>query len=439
MHTRGHVRAVLRRADFRRLYGVRLGGQFGDGVFQASLAGAVLFNPQRATTAADVAAGFAVLLLPYSLIGPFAGVLLDRWWRQRVLLVVNVLRGLCVGGIGAEIALGVHGLPFYASALVVVSMNRFFLSALGASLPHVVDRPELVTANSVTTTSGAIATTLGGAIAVGVRALVGASNASYALVALTAAVPYLVSAIAALGFTRYALGPDAVERGSRDSLRDIAAGLIGGARHIVSRRSAFYALLMVGVHRFCYGVSVICVLLLYRNYFVDEGFFRAGLAGLTQLVVVVAIGGGLAAVLTPMATRRLGFVRWPAFLLSFAAVVEIVLGLPYSMPLLLIAAGCLGFAAQAIKISVDTLVQRSVDEGFRGRVFSIYDTLFNLTFVGAAVLTALTLPDSGYSPASVVTLGTVYALTALVYLRVAGREAQVTESPGTVAADPTPV
>lgn len=418
----------MRRADFRRLYAVRLGGQFGDGVFQASLAGAVLFNPERATTAADVAAGFAVLLLPYSLIGPFAGVLLDRWWRQRVLMTVNVLRAMFLGVIGLEIALGLHGLPFYASALVVVSFNRFFLSALSASLPHVVDQRELVTANSVITTSGAIATTLGGAIAIGVRGLVGASDGAYALIAVAAAVPYLVSAMAARGFDRAALGPDEVERCSRETLGAVACGLVAGARHVASRRPAFYALVMIGVHRFCYGVSVICVLLLYRNYFVDQGFFRAGLAGLTQLVILVAVGGGLAAAITPMATRRLGFVRWPAFLLGFAAFVEIALGLPYSMPLLIVAAGCLGFAAQAIKISVDTLVQQSVADEFRGRVFSLYDTLFNVTFVSAAVLTALTLPDDGYSPASVVTLGGAYALTGLVYLRVAGRATRATAS-----------
>src|ERR1700759_1451771 len=83
---RGHVRRALKHAGFRRLFSVRLAGQFGDGVFQASLAGAVLFSPEHQAKAADIAAGFAVILLPYSLIGPFAGVLLDRWWRQRVLV-----------------------------------------------------------------------------------------------------------------------------------------------------------------------------------------------------------------------------------------------------------------------------------------------------------------------------------------------------------------
>src|SRR6185312_2654196 len=99
-------RQLARRREYRSLLRVRLAGQFADGVFQASLAGAILFNPERAAHAGDIAAGFAVLLLPYSMIGPFAGVLLDRWWRQRVLLGANLIRAIAVLGVAAEIAVG---------------------------------------------------------------------------------------------------------------------------------------------------------------------------------------------------------------------------------------------------------------------------------------------------------------------------------------------
>jgi hypothetical protein len=107
VHYRGHLRVALARRDFRRLLFVRLLGQFGDGVFQISLAGAVLFNPERQAHAAEVAAGFAVILLPYCLVGPFAGVLLDRWWRQRVLVLANLVRAVLVLGVAAEVAAGV--------------------------------------------------------------------------------------------------------------------------------------------------------------------------------------------------------------------------------------------------------------------------------------------------------------------------------------------
>ena len=51
--------------------------------------------------------------------------------------------------------------------------------------------------------------------------------------------------------------------------------------------------------------------------------------------------------------------------------------------------------AAGAKICVDTIVQEQVDDDFRGRVFSFYDTLFNVTFVVAAVAAAFMLPRSG--------------------------------------------
>jgi Major Facilitator Superfamily len=152
----------------------------------------------------------------------------------------------------------------------------------------------------------------------------------------------------------------------------------------------------------------------------------------------VAIGSGVAALVTPAASRRLGFVRWPALLLGVAAAGEIGLGLPYTMQMLLLAGFVLGFAAQGIKICVDTLVQQVIEDDFRGRVFSLYDTLFNITFVVAAVATAVLLPDTGYSPASVVALSAIYALTGFVYLRVGSRlpPTPVAPEPAATAAHP---
>ena len=89
-HPHVSLRGLLQGRDFRRLYGTRLVSQTGDGAFQAALASFIFFNPNNATTAASAAAAFASVLLPYSVVGPFAGVLLDRWSRQRVLDVAVV-------------------------------------------------------------------------------------------------------------------------------------------------------------------------------------------------------------------------------------------------------------------------------------------------------------------------------------------------------------
>lgn len=408
----GHL---LARTDLLRLLAVRLFGQFSDGVFQATLASAVLFNPERQAHAADIAAGFAVLLLPYSILGPFAGVLLDKWWRQRVLLGANLTRAVLVCGVAVEIAGGLHGQPFYLSALAVISVNRFVLSALSASLPHVVEPERLITANALSVTSGAIVTALGGAVAIGLRSLSNNGDRPTAVIALGAAVSYLIAGLWAHGFDRRQLGPDDQTRSNGETVGNVLGGLVAGARHVRSHPSVVRAFGVISLHRFGYGVTTITTLLLYRNYFTDDGFFRAGLTGLGQIVAATAVGGCLASIVTPAAVRRLGYTRWPALLLILAGVVEWVLGLPFQMQTFLPAAALLGFTAQGVKICVDTLVAQRVDDDFRGRVFSLYDTLFNVLFVGAGVLTALILPETGKSATAVIVIGAGYLVTGCGY------------------------
>src|SRR3954453_10287537 len=166
--------AVQARAVFRWLYATRVVSQAADGVFQSSLAGAVFFNPDHQTDPKQAAAGFVVLLLPYSLVGPFAGVFLDRWSRQRVLVVANLWRSAFIAATAVVlIAFGARGLLFYLTALCALSVNRFYLSALSAALPHVVERPQLVLANSVTTTSGTAVTVAGLGVGLVLRHLAG--------------------------------------------------------------------------------------------------------------------------------------------------------------------------------------------------------------------------------------------------------------------------
>lgn len=66
------LQVLLRLRDFRRLLFVRLLSQGADGVYQIALAAYVVFSPEKQTSATAIASAMAVLLLPYSLVGPFA-------------------------------------------------------------------------------------------------------------------------------------------------------------------------------------------------------------------------------------------------------------------------------------------------------------------------------------------------------------------------------
>ncbi len=409
---RHRVQALLALPRLRLLLRVRLVGQCGDGLFQGALFGAAFFNPEKSTSAAAAAVAFATLLLPYSLVGPFAGVLLDRWSRRQVLLVANLVRAALMLVLALSLArTGATSASTIGLALLVVSLNRFVLSGLSAGLPHVVELRVLVTANAFTTTLGTGAAAVGGFASVGLRHVLGSDATGAAWIAVTAAGAYVAAALSATRLGRRDLGPDREPSPVLEALAGVARGLVEGARHVNERRPARRALLAVAGYRFFSGLLFVSTLLLYT----EQGYVHGGITGLGQTLTAAVSGGLLAAVVTPAVTRRIGTQAWVVVAFGLAAAVTGVLVPTYSHPFLMLAGLGLGFAGQASKICVDTLLQESVHDDFRGRVFSFYDTLFNVSFVGAAAFAAFAVPDDGRSLAVVALVCTGFALDALVY------------------------
>jgi MFS family permease len=415
----GDLRAVVRHRDFRRLYGTRLTSQTADGAFQAALASLFFFSPEKQTSATSVAAAFATLLLPYSLVGPFAGVLLDRWRRRQILVFSNLLRAAMVLSVGALVAANVTGPTLYVAVLACLSVNRFFLAGLSAALPHVVVRAELVMANSVSTTSGTIVAIIGAGIGFGLKRLFGEGSQADAQVIVAAALGYIVSATVASRMDRDLLGPDLANEPARtrEAVRRVARGLVDGAHHVWTHRPAGRALAAIGAHRFFYGISTISGILLFRSYFNDPADVDAGLAGLGTAFAASGLGFFLAALITPEITHRVRKTTWITTCFGFAAAASAVYIVVLQEWMLLAGAFVVGVAAQGSKICVDTIVQESIDDAYRGRVFSFYDVLFNVSFVSAAAFGALALPADGNSPGVFAVVAGGYALTALVFGR----------------------
>jgi MFS family permease len=407
------LRVLLRFRNFRRLLAVRLLSQGADGVYQVALATYVVFSPEKQTSATAIASAMAILLLPYSLVGPFAGVLLDRWRRRQVFLYGNLVRAVMASVTAVLIVSQVPDWLFYVSALCVTAVNRFVLSGLSAALPRVVDAERLVIANSLSPTAGTLAATAGGGLAFVVR-LIADSDAA---VVLLGAALYLCGALASLRMAPELLGPDRelVQPRFTTVIAGTARDLVAGVRHLAapSRREAARALGAMSLMRFCYGALLVMLLMLCRYEFssnADDGLALLGLA-----LGISGAGFFAAAVVTPWAAGRLGPGRWIIVCAASAAVLEPALGLPFAAAPMLVAAFVLGLITQGAKIATDTIVQSSVDDGFRGRIFSVYDVLFNVAFVGAAAVAAVMLPPDGRSPLLVVLVAVVYGVVGVSF------------------------
>jgi MFS family permease len=414
------LRIVLRERNFRRLFATRLISQTGDGVFTAGLGSYVFFTKGSFPDPASAAAAFAVLYLPYSLIGPFAGVFIDRWSRRQILVWSALLRGLFVVLTATLVASGRLGLPLYASVLLVLGVNRFFLSSLSAALPHVVAEDKLVMANSVSPTAGGIMASIGGIAGLGVHVATGSGRAGSAITLLAAGLCYVLASLVASRMARDLLGPHrgADEVPADSILRElafVAAGLAAGARYVAQRRGPAAALGATGANRFLYGILFLMSILLYRNYFYRSAGANAALSHFTVLVLVSAVGYACAALVTPQVTKVLSKPGWITVLLASGAVLVGPLGQTFSQAAFLVIGFGLNLVGQGVAICATTILQEQVEDGYRGRVFSFYDMTFNITFVAGAALGAAFMPLTGRSPALVGLITAGYALSAAGY------------------------
>ncbi|WP_156628484.1 MFS transporter [Mycobacterium sp. 1274756.6] len=408
MQTRARLtlwRSVRALPDFWRLLQLRAASQFGDGLFQAGLAGALLFNPERVADPWEVAGAFAVLFLPYSLLGPFAGALLDRWDRRVVLVAANAVRLVLVVAIGFLLAVGAGELALLCTALIANGFTRFVSSGLSAALPHVVPRRDVVTMNSIAVATGAVAAFFGAYFMLLPRQLFGAGDAGAATVIFLVALPVAVAFWLALRFPPRALGPDGPTP-HRSVFFAVTTGWAAGLRALGRYPTVAATLSGLVAHRMAFGINTLLILMLVRH--VDtEGV--AGL-GMAALFGAAAGGGSFAATLaTPLLVRRWGRYASGNGALAAAALIQLAcIGL--QIPVLLGCGFLLGMAGQTVKLCADSAMQIDVDDSLRGHVFTVQDALFWVSFVTAIAAAASVMPADGRAPALVPAAAAFYLL-----------------------------
>ncbi len=368
--------------------------------------------PEKQTSVADVAAAFAVLLLPYSIVGPFAGVFIDRWSRRQILVIAPLIRAALLLLSALVVVVQAPDWLFYATAFGVLGVNRFFLSALGASLPHVVPKDTLMIANAVTPTSGTVVTFVGAGLGFLMRWILGPDHIGTAVILLTSGVIFASSAMVARKMSRELLGPsfDPERPQARDAVRNVLSGLVDGVRYVAHRRGPAAALGSMAAHRVLYGMSLGMVLMLYRYYFTTDA--EVGLMALSGVVATSGLGYFAAAFLTPWATQHFRIETWIPITLALCGLLEFLLCVPFQQWGFLITGFVTGVLGQSGKICTDVVVQSGVADAYRGRVFSIYDLLFNGMMVVGVTLSALLLPPDGRSIFVLILITVLYFVAA---------------------------
>ncbi len=388
-------RSVRALPDFWRLLQVRVASQFGDGLFQAALAGALLFNPDRAADPLAIARAFTVLFLPYSLLGPFAGALMDRWDRRLVLVGANVGRLVLIAAIGTILAVRAGDLSLLLGALFANGLARFVGSGLSASLPHVVPREQVVTMNAVAIAAGAVAAFLGANFMLVPRFLFGAGDRGAAAIVFLTVVPVSIALLLSWRFAPRALGPDDTWRAIHGPvLYAVITGWLHGARTVAQRPTVAATLSGLAAHRMVVGINSLLVLLLVHHL---PGLGGGGFGTALLFFGAAGLGAFLANVLTPPAIRRWGRYATANGALAASAIVEVA-GAELLLPVMVVCGFLLGVTGQMVKLCADSAMQMDVDDALRGHVFAVQDALFWVAFIVAITVAGMVIPDDGHAP-----------------------------------------
>jgi hypothetical protein len=390
-----------------------------DGVFQSALASFVLFSPERQANALSAAIGFAVVLLPYSIVGPFVGTILDRVSRQRALFFANLARSANLLVVALFVFSGATGVGLTAVVLIAFGINRLILAALSAGLPLLIDSKSLITANAIAVTGGSVLVVIGGGIGVGVRALVdGAALADQAdsLLILLAAGGYLTAALLSGRLNKYEIGPLAHEKAAasfKQGFIDMREGIDFLRKNVDTARG----IAATAVHRGGLTALTLTALLLERNTFNDPSSPEDGLQGFGVALTIAGIGVFLGAFLAPYGVARFGRHRWIKFAMYASAFSPIFLAIWQTEVALAVTAFLTAFCGQNIKVTNDALVQSKIDDYYRGRVFAVYDVVVNSAIVSGGLIAALLLPASGVTAKVPLFVMAAYLFVAVVVLR----------------------
>jgi len=410
---------LLRDPKLARLLRIRWSGQITDGIFQSALASFVLFSPERQASAVNAAVAFAVVLLPYSIVGPFVGTLLDRFSRQRAIFFSNITRSITLVIIAFLMFNGYTGVEITVFVLVAFGVNRLILAGLSAGIPLMTPPKELISANALAVTGGSVWVVLGGGLGLGIRKVLdflATADHADAVIILFAAFGYLVAALFTSLIGKSEIGPRSHEivKGS------FSQGLIEmreGFEFLREHADAARGIAATAIHRGGLTALTLTALLLERNTFNDPADSEAGLAGLSLTLSIAAVGFVIGALIAPYGVRKVGRHRWMRLSIFAASLGSLVLVIDRTPVLLALTAFFTALCGQSVKVTNDALVQSKIDDYFRGRVFSVYDVVVNAAIVTGALCAAWILPISGDSWILPLIISILWVLASVVLLR----------------------
>jgi predicted MFS family arabinose efflux permease len=413
------ISAVLKNKNFLALWGGQVFSQLADKVYLVLMIAIIetQFQAKGQTISGWVSAIMMANTIPAILFGSFAGVYVDRWRKKQVLVVTNVLRGLLVlavpiflwiahGRIIAQLPLGFELLILIT--FTVSTLGQFFAPAEQAVISNIVEKRDLLSANSLytTTTMGALVVgfavgepLLGFADKVGMGFGLGLNVGKELLVGLS----YTIAGVLLL-----LLKNNEQKRDANIEEPHILDDLKEGIRYLQANRSIRVALIqLVTLYAVFASITILAIRL---AEILPE--IKASQFGF--LLATGGIGMGLGAVVLSFARK------WftPAKLAFFGSI-GIAVGLggmaisTHSLWQTILSITLIGVFWANVAIPMQTVVQSETPPEMRGKVFGLQNNATNIACSLPLALTGIAESVFGVSSvlwglALIVTLLTLY-------------------------------
>jgi hypothetical protein len=414
-----HLFSQFSNRDFATLMGVQFLTQAGQGVIQGAIGKSIAFGGQEGFDVQNVPSAdyllqvILLLYVPYTLISPFIGVVIDRFQRRRIVWWANVTTAIVVGAVALFTLLplgegSTEGNPGATAALIVgllaaQAVIRVTLAVKSAAIPDVLSGRDLLQGNAVSQAGGALFQIVGIAVALGAGGFVPGW-----LLVLSGAVVLAIGAMVATRLRHVEARPHAAS--FSEEARRVIRRIANGVREVAARPAAAVGLSGFQMLRYQFWGFGLFVFALYAKNLVEGG---AESQVPTLLSGGVGLIGGVLGLIVAQALKD----RVPRIRLLLVSMVLLGAGTLFLGGLVSVAgfAGMLfvGFFAFFVgKISADTIVQQAMPDDFRGRAFALFDIAYNLGFiVPASILSFVWVEnDPGRTRTVLVVSGAVFLL-----------------------------
>ncbi len=369
-------RKVLKNRNFFLLWFGQIISQLGDRLGQMALIAFVYLRAPGSTL--QIAKILSFTIIPVFIIGPLAGVYVDRWDRRRTMYFCDLMRSLLMLAIPLFLFYSKNLAPIYLIIFIAFSIGRFFVPAKLSIIPDLVDNKSLLVANTLINTSGMIAAVLGFGISGVIVEKLGARSGFY-LNALTFLVSgtfiFLISKRFTAQTSLEEVGKEIVEVIRKSVFQEVKEGVL---YFIQKKDIRFTAGIIFALWSALGSVYVVIIVFVQKT-------LHSATKDLGLLVMFLGIGLFLGSLIYGKFGQRISHYKVIFISLVASGIMLILFALGiYYLPNFMLAALlalCLGLIVSPIMIASNTIIHNVSDNEMLGKIFSSLEIIMHLGFI----------------------------------------------------------